>query len=176
MAEHEDHRKFVPTWDGNPIGYKAYKDSVRIWLLGEKLDVEYSLAARLVQNLSGSARTLGNSMLDEELMPDPVPTGDGEEPPEHKKRRLLAGIDRLLKKLEQLRPEGPVRKGMTMFEFFRSTKWWRRPQERIHEYMARFDMGVKQLFDDGVDLSTIPDLLGCFFFVMMNLKSVVKDC
>ena len=77
MADHDEHRKYVPSWDGNPTTYRAYKESVRIWLLGEKADVEYSLAARLVQNLSGAARILGNSMTDAQLMPDIPPQADG---------------------------------------------------------------------------------------------------
>ena len=79
MADHEDHRKYVPSWDGNPTGYKICKDAVRIWLLSEKLDVGFSLAARLVQNLTGSVRTLGNSMTDVELSTDPKPDVDGDE-------------------------------------------------------------------------------------------------
>ena len=90
----------MPSWDGNPTTYRAYKDSVRIWLLGEKADVEYSLAARLVQNLSGAARTLGNNMTDKELMPDTPPQEDhGTEVVEtaaEKHERLLSGVRRLL--------------------------------------------------------------------------------
>ena len=41
--------------------------------------------------------------------------------------------------------------------------------------MARFDLGVKQLRDDGVDLSTIPDLLGFFFFLMLNLTEERRE-
>ena len=52
------------------LGMADDKDVVRIWLLEERLDVEYSLAARLVQNLAGAARTTGNALSDEQLMPD----------------------------------------------------------------------------------------------------------
>ena len=124
MADHDEHRKYVPSWDGNPTTYRAYKESVRIWLLGEKADVEYSLTARLVQNLSGAARTLGNSMTDAQLMPDLPPQADGAEVVEtvpQKHDRLLSGVRRLLAVLDQLRPEGPVRKGLTMYEFFHSS-------------------------------------------------------
>ena len=78
MGDHEEHRKYVPSWDGNPTGYKVYKDAVRIWLPSEKLDVDFSLAARLVQNLTGSSRTLGNSMTDVELSADPKPDENGD--------------------------------------------------------------------------------------------------
>ena len=95
MADHEEHRKYVPSWDGNPTTYRQYKEAVRIWLLGEKLDVEYSLAARLVQNLAGAARTTGNALSDEQLMPDQRTMADGEETATQKYARLTAGLKRL---------------------------------------------------------------------------------
>ena len=49
----------MPSWNGNPETWQQYKEDVRIWTLGTKLDVEYSLAARLVSNLRGAARRLG---------------------------------------------------------------------------------------------------------------------
>ena len=46
----------VPAWDGNPRTYEDYRRKVEWWLEGEKLNVPYSLAARLVRKLSGAAK------------------------------------------------------------------------------------------------------------------------
>ena len=68
----------VPSWNGNPESWEAYKDEVRIWLLGVKVDVEYCLAARLVSQLRGPARRIGLAMTDAQLNADPAaaPQGD----------------------------------------------------------------------------------------------------
>lgn len=87
-----------------------------------------------------------------------------------KRRRLTSGVRRLMEKLQTLRPEGAVRKGMTMKEFFATRRYWRRTGERISDYLVRFDEGVNQLVEDGVDLTGVPDLLGFFFFYMLNLS------
>ena len=53
----EPRRNFVPQWDGNPTSWRRYKDEVRVWLLAERTDnISYSLAARLIQRLTGAAR------------------------------------------------------------------------------------------------------------------------
>ena len=47
----------VPAWDGNPANWRRYRDEVRVWLLAERTDnISYSLAARLIQRLTGAAR------------------------------------------------------------------------------------------------------------------------
>ena len=63
-AGRDEAREHVPSWNGSPETWQSYKDEVRIWLLGTKLDVEYSLAARLVAKLKGSARRVGLAMTD----------------------------------------------------------------------------------------------------------------
>ena len=67
----DERRSFVPNWDGNPGGWKRYRDEVRVWLLSERKDVSYSLAARLVQRLSGAARRAALALTDEQLSADP---------------------------------------------------------------------------------------------------------
>ena len=60
-------RVFVPSWDGNPHGWRRYRDEVRIWRLSERTTgIDYSLAARLVQHLSGAARRAAMTLSDEE--------------------------------------------------------------------------------------------------------------
>ena len=34
-----DSRAYIPSWDGNPASFRRYSDEVRIWALGENLDV-----------------------------------------------------------------------------------------------------------------------------------------
>ena len=63
----DNDRSRIPSWNGHPDGWKNYKEEVRIWMLGSKLDVQYCLAARLVENLSGPARQIGLRMAEAEL-------------------------------------------------------------------------------------------------------------
>ena len=50
----------IPGWDGNPQTWWRYKQDVELWLEGEDLEVKYSLAARMVQKLTGTARIRAN--------------------------------------------------------------------------------------------------------------------
>ena len=50
----------IPTWDGNPATWWKYKAEVELWKEAENLKAEYSLAARMVQKLSGTARIRAN--------------------------------------------------------------------------------------------------------------------
>ena len=111
-----DNREQVPSWSGNPETWQAYKDEVRIWLLGSKLDVEYSLAARLVTKLKGPARRLGLSMTDEELNP----------PRAAENPDLRAGVNNLLTRLERLVPLAQDRRGNFLKQFFKEEKYKRR--------------------------------------------------
>ena len=120
---------FVPAWDGNPAFWKRYKDEIRIWLLAERTDnVSYSLAARMIQRLTGSARRVALSMPDEDLRPDAAyKDGDREVPADH-----AAAVKRLLAKLEStLTPDQSIRRGATMQEFFSTRKYYRRFGERV---------------------------------------------
>ena len=46
----------IPCWDGDPTKWRRYKRDVEIWLEGDNLEVGYSVAARMVQRFSGTAR------------------------------------------------------------------------------------------------------------------------
>ncbi|CAE8625872.1 unnamed protein product [Polarella glacialis] len=179
----DDHKREIPAWDGHPAGWLTYVDEVKNWLLGDPLDVPYSIAARLVQKLSGPAKRIGNAMSDVELMPEPpvaqalpaaqaraeatrVPDGEGDfEMPDRPsaasrgaaaapmpvlpaqdtlvqtRARLTAGVTRLIAKLSALQPKAPVQKGLTMREFTGTTKYWRRPGERVTDFIPRWDEG-----------------------------------
>ena len=59
----------IPTWDGNPTTWRNFKRTVDVWLEGENLDVPYSLAARMLQKLTGTAKTRTQLIPLEELRP-----------------------------------------------------------------------------------------------------------
>ncbi|CAE8634312.1 unnamed protein product, partial [Polarella glacialis] len=194
--------------------------------LAKNLDVEFSLAARLVTRLRGAASRIGKGMKDSELMPDtspwdagplatapsaaaaraaaahdipvdaegdltldpqppaaePQPTTavyatvpDVTETPEQRRIRLTAGVTRLMHKLEVLRPSAPMQKGITTQEFTKSFKYYRRLGERVTDFLARWDEGVQLLETAGVDLSGVPDLLGFYFYQMLNLNQERRE-
>ncbi|CAE8582262.1 unnamed protein product, partial [Polarella glacialis] len=89
--------------------------------------------------------------------------------------RLTAGVTRLLVKLAAFQPKAPVQKGLTMRKFTGTAKFWRRPGERVTDFIPRWDEGVSHLSAAGVDLSILPDLLGYYFLTMLNLYQERKE-
>ena len=166
---------FVPSWDGNPHGWRRYRDEVRIWLLSERTTgIDYSLAARLVQRLSGAARRAAMTLSDLELMPDAgadaKTDADGAVVVPAVPADPRAGVRRVLTRLEDsLTPEITVRRGASMMDFFGTRKIHRRAGERISEYSIRFDEGVNNLKDDGIDIDALMPILGWFFLQMATL-------
>ena len=67
MDDEFERRSFIPYWGGNPGTCRRYRDEVRVWLISEKKDVSHSLAARLVQRLSGAARRAALALTDDQL-------------------------------------------------------------------------------------------------------------
>ena len=68
-SDKEDGKRRIPSWDSNPATFYEYKDAVKIWALGENLDVNYCVAARLIPHLSGAAYTVATTIAEEDLMP-----------------------------------------------------------------------------------------------------------
>ena len=62
-------RMCLPQWDGDPCGWRDYQQEVRLFKTGENLEVNWSVAARLVGGLKGAARRVGLAMTDQELLP-----------------------------------------------------------------------------------------------------------
>ena len=85
-------RRHIPTWNGNAAKWEAFRDEIRVWRLGENLNVKYSLAARLVSGLSGPARLTCMTMDAEQLHPPhgEGPVGNTDE------RRNIAGLDNVM--------------------------------------------------------------------------------
>ena len=121
-----------PTWDGNPSSWRHYQDEVKIWTLGQDLDVKYCLAARLVRNLTGPARRAAFALPEAALMATD----------ENKK----AGIENVMKKLkETFGDDSYVRKGESLEEFFgkvSDSRYRRQSGERLVDWITRWDEGV----------------------------------
>jgi len=175
------YRKFIPRWDGNPSTWRRYKSEVQLWLAGEDVKVSYNLAARVIQNLSGSARrcalTLDLSQL-EPRQPSPVDIPVPDDGETHgtvatsiqSRSDLCAGVYKLLDFLESSLQPGPAtRKGSAMAEFFAKKSYWRRTGERISDYITRFDSALQDMREAGFDAEASPDLAGWWFVHMLGL-------
>ena len=184
MAHHgDDDKPRIPRWNGDPSRFQHWKDEVRIYKLGENLNVNRSVAARLVGGLSGPARKVGLSMTDEDLFPyaavypapSPVPpaagqaAGDVPVPPDGPGKidytpvnRL--GIENLVGRLQnKIVTQAPILKGERMTRFFEQHEYFRRRGERISEYIIRWDESVERLQEAGVDVMKMEDIPGWFF-------------
>ena len=171
----------VPRWDGNPATRQRFRDEVRLWTLSEDLNVNYSLAARLVKNMTGPARRACLTLTDEQLLPgapvEEVHNADDVITTPGRPADLRAGIDNVLRALDaSLGDEAAVRKGTSMTDFFETHKYHRAPGERMAEWITRWDEAVARLQEDGVDIVTgIPDLAGWFLLRMSNLSAFRRE-
>ena len=152
--DNREDRHPIPTWDGSPHGWQRYVEQVRLWKLGENLDVKYSLAARLIGRMSGSARRACINMESAALQPirgaaaeidadDVVRQAAVEE-------NLSAGIENVMERLRSvLVPEPMVSRGQAMTDFFKSQRFVRRPGQRMTEFCGLFEEGLERLRQDG---------------------------
>ena len=69
MTEPQNERMNLPQWDGHPSGWRDYQQEVRLYKTSENLEVNWSVATRLVGGLKGAARRVGLAMTDHELSP-----------------------------------------------------------------------------------------------------------
>ena len=109
-------RRHIPTWNGNAAKWESIRDEVRVWRLGENLNVRYSLAARLVFGLSGPSRMTCVTMDADQLHPPP---GDGPVGTAHE-RRNIAGLDNVMNVLQAspLVKKLPARKNELLHTLF----------------------------------------------------------
>ena len=164
----DNHRHPIPTWDGAPQGWQKYVEQVRLWQLGENLDVKFSLAARLISRMSGSARRACINMPAADLMPvrgfAGVDDEAGGEIAESVLENLAAGIENVMKKLkENLHPEPLVSRGEALSAFFKSSRYTRRLGMRFTEYNTLFEEGLEKMRTEGVDIRPLEPTLGWFY-------------
>ena len=111
-----DDRRHMPTWNGNAAKWESFRVEIRVWRLGQNLNVKHSLAVRLVSGLSDPARMTCMTMDADQLHPPsgdgPVATGD--------ERRNIAGLDNVMNVLQTspLVKKLPARKNELLHAFF----------------------------------------------------------
>ena len=100
-----------------------------------------SLAARLIQNLTGAAHRIGLKMDEADLQPDEEVWLEKwlVKPANHK-----PAMEKLMTALSRLAPTKGDRCGTYLEEFFQEQRYKRRPGEKLTEWMVRFGVkGVK---------------------------------
>ena len=144
--EPKTERMYLPRWDGDPNGWRDYQQEVRVYKTSENLEVNWSVAARLVGGLKGAARRVGLAMTDQELLPTARNISDNGERKADRHRR---GIEALMARLEtELGWQRPRKKGESLEVFFASNKLQRKRGERVPDYITRFEEGIKVLQDN----------------------------
>ena len=129
---HHD-RSHIPKWGGNPLGWKLYSQEVKMWQLGESLNVSYVVSARLVGVLSGPACRACMRMTREQLYPAAESRSQSNE----------SGIKVVLKHLEDSFCQKSIsKKGEVLSEFIAGHKAHRRRGERISDWLMRYTESI----------------------------------
>ena len=95
--EPKTERMCLPQCDDDPSGWRDYQQEARLYKTSENLEVNWSVAARLVGGLRGAARRVGLAMADQELLPTARNIPDSGERKADRNRR---GIEALMTRLE----------------------------------------------------------------------------
>ena len=124
----------IPTWDGNRKTWERYKEDVADWLETEKLDVDYSLGARLKWKLTGTAKVYARTVSREDLRRQPLEVNAEDQAAAAARYRSRASMTRGVRNLlEHLRVSmgiQPVdRKGELQHKFYNTLK--RRPDQTM---------------------------------------------
>ena len=156
----------VPSWNGDPDLWESYKEKVKIWLIATKPEPHCSLAARLIQNLSGTAQRIGLKIDERDLLPEEERWEDRRlvKPANHK-----PAVEKLLQALSKLAPNTEERRGTYLEEFFTEQKYRRRTGEKLTEWIIRWEEGSDRLKRDGIDFMTVNNLPGWFFLKHANI-------
>ena len=165
-------RRHIPTWNGNAAKWESLRDEIRVWRLGENLNVKYSLAARLVSGLSSPARMTCMTMDADQLHPPP---GDGPVATADEGRRNIAGLDNVMNVLQMspLVKKLPARKHELLHAFFRDDSLARTKGKSIATWLVRFTEQLGKLNRVGIDIVTaLPDAAGR---QALNLAGLTKD-
>ena len=168
--EPKTERMHLPQWDGDRSGWRRYQQEVRLYKTGEKLEVSWSVAARLVGGFKGAARRVGLAMTDQELLPTARSIPDNRERKADRNRRE---IEALMARLEtELGQQRPQKKGESFEMFFATNKLQRKRSERVTNHITRFEEGIKTLQDNEINLLTIDDVPG---WTLMRKASLTQE-
>ena len=146
----------VPTWDGSPQSWRAFKREMAWWCSALDLasTTKYNLAARWLLRQSGVVRQRGEEFTPQELQHQPEITA---EDPVSKEQVVitpanpLAGIEKLMSALEEINGKTTLdKRGELRNQFYLELR--RRPGERIAEFSTRFRTMVSDLRTEGVNL------------------------
>ena len=140
-------RRHIPTWNGNAAKWESFRDEIRVWRLGENLNVKYSLAAKLVSGLSGPARMTCMTIDADQLHPPP---GDGPVAAADE-RRNIASLDNVMSVLQTspLVKMLPARKNI-LHSFFRNDSLARTKGEPIAMWLVRYNEQLGKLNRVGI--------------------------
>ena len=149
----------IPSWNGDPSGWKYYRRQVAIWLEGINLHSPWSWASRMVRVLKGPAKMLADSIPLEALRPhrwgDWDPEAGLEDVDEHgqpiglgvlgdwRAVNLMAGIDHLLDVLQTIGTTEHLQRGNVQKYFYKSLH--RRQGEDMQSWCVRFGDARRQL-------------------------------
>ena len=152
-------RRHIPTWNGNAAKWESFRDEIRVWRLGENLNVKYRLVARLVSGLSGPARMTCMTM--------DAATAD--------ERQNIASLDKVMNvlQLSLLVKKLPARKNELLHAFFRDDSLARTKGEPIAMWLVRYNEQLGKLNRVGLDIVTsLPDVAG---WQALNLAGLTED-
>jgi len=89
---------------------------------------------------------------------------------------LARGVHNLLAHLERtLQPSESVRKGESMEAVFARSDFHRHRGEPVREFITRFDLGLAEMRENGIDIEVIPDLAGWWFVRFLSLNEERRE-
>ena len=137
----------VPTWDGSPQTFRAFKREISWWT--QSLDLQSTLLRQ-----SGIVLQRGQEFDPPDLAFKPAVMGvdpDTHEEFELEPEDLLFGINRLMKSFEEMNGKSALdKRGELRNQFYLELS--RRPGERISEFCTRYRVMVGELKAEGVVL------------------------
>lgn len=164
----------VPTWDGNPAGFRAFKRETEWWQasMDPSSCTKYNVAARWTLRQSGVVRARCEEFSPSEL--EGTPEVRGEDP--HTGEEIVleaadpwAGIKKLMSALEESMGRTLLdRKGELRKQFYTDLR--RLPGERVSAYCSRFRTLASEMKREGITLPS--DELGWFLRSRMGLDAI----
>ena len=146
----------VPTWDGSPATWRAFKREMAWWTSSLNLEdtKKYNIAARWLLRQTGAVRARGEEFDPSDLTYQKAVIGidpQTDEEIELVAEDPLAGLNKLLKALESLNGKTELdRRGELRGSFYLELK--RKPGERLSEFCTRFRTMVAEMRQEGIIL------------------------